>query len=95
MAYNVKPHGEREVLLERPGRARQRCQDAKDESHPDDTPDIIVSPVGQFVVQVDVAHSEAHLHIVRTRSIGFGLSRLSDTTRNFLVIHTQLTLHAS
>lgn len=57
----MKPHGEGEVLLEGPRRARHRHQEAKYERHPGDTPDVVVPPVGDVVFYVDVAPLERHL----------------------------------
>lgn len=58
---HVEPHGQREVGLQRPGRAGKRQQEAEHDRHPGDAPDVVVSPVRELVLRVYVACVERNL----------------------------------
>lgn len=62
LSHHVEPHGEREVVLEGPGGARQRHQGAEDDGHPHDAPDVVVPPVRLLQVDVDLGHAQGYLH---------------------------------
>lgn len=57
----MKCHGEGEVFRQGPGGPRKRQEHAEDDSHPEDTPDVVVAPPGQLRVGVDVSSGNSNL----------------------------------